>query len=551
MLPTETLPIALHEAAHFDHLCAPVGMALAAIHLRVRQLAFALRDQSCVGSGKADIVRELIEWRQRYETVTTVLRPISEGLACIAEFDVMARKVGESTSFPMQFAATVAARDVLRPAALEVWLTPARVTHESVTKSNLYADGFHCRNGGYLPGYLLMRSTWARCASIDPRFDADTFLSTIRYSVFSDYRLVNLILSPPADPTALAKELISRICDRLTDALELKAAYDRLHGYRLLAAEYSSKSSTRPRSISNAPHIRRALKDIVGHAKPKNIRDADVEALLFNDAADVVAGFRQLQKCIEVSQSPNPLFPDEKVVALNRAVWKRRGWFWLGSFPVTLTAVGDDIFCSGTGGVTGRLPLLSKKYRQYFGSGWLTCAYSSKRAATVIAAGFKQKVIAAASHWGPRDETFSAAMRLLGEQSALLELDDEVRRLVDESLSQWTTQLAIDDVQSAASSVVTRKIAEAVLSSTHDTDVDAFLAATRNDGLAGLTSADLLRACALLSICGSSGMSSESIRLQLEERGYYLSTVIQRVSEFLEPIGGHCRFDGDHLQISL
>jgi hypothetical protein len=553
ILPREALPTALHEATHFDHLCAPVGIALAAISLRVRQLALGLHNQSVARKATSRTLEELIEWRQRYEVVTTVLRPISEGLACVAQFDSLALAEHDTIPFPMQFAAVVAARDVpavLRPAALQAWLTSARLESEVTEgKANLYAHAFHCRNGGYLPGYLLVRSIRAQCTAIDPQFEAAAnFLYLIRHVIFSDYGLVLLMLSLEVEPALLAKQLISRICERLHATSNLRATYECLIAYRTRAAGSSSEPLD-TRDASGARCMRGAFEEVAGHPPPTKVPDSEFEALLYNDLADVTAGTKALKNCIKLGQGQR--FADRRAVDLNRAVWKRRGWFWLSSYAVTLTSVGTEIFFSGEKGLTGRLPLLGSTDQDHSGSGWLTCAYSSKQAAVVVAAGVDKQVVAAASHWGARDGSFENAMRLLGEQSALLKVEDEVRALVEQSLSRWTSELRLDEVRLAASAVATRKIAEIILSSRGTIDIDDFLAATQVKGLAGFMSPALLRACALLSICASSGLAPDAIQVEMKKVGYNLDEVIWQVAKSIEPLGGQCRFVGNRLQMSL
>jgi hypothetical protein len=551
------LPTALHEAAHHDHFCHAVGVTLAAIHLRVRQLSIGLTpDQGIIFSARGYSVEDLIEWRCRYEAAATVLRPISEGLACLSQFDALPRKGDEGVSYPMQFASVVAARGVpsaLQADALQAWLTPARLSDEfSAKKGDLYADGFHCRNGGYLPGYLLVRRAWMQCAESDPRFEsAETFLSVAPSVLFGDYRLVELMLSADVKSTSLATLMSARIVERLGEfaGSDLSERYDRLCKYRQLTHRYLAESPL-PRD-SWVTVYRRAVEEVTGAKVPKSIDDDAAEALLFNSASDVITGRGLLGEIIRVGQTPNMFLSDALAVDLNKAVWQRRGWFWVGSYPVTVTAVGAELVFSGAGGLAGRLPWIDGADTEYMGPGWLTCVYSVRYATLIVAAGTGQTVLAVGADLGALGGAFKDSILMVGEQSALLEREDNARALVDEVWSKLTSGSLPQEIRNAASKSTTRAIAETLLSSVAQADVDSFLDATDADGLAGLVSPRLLRGFAVLSICGSSGMVPDSIRVHLAEHGFDLEDIVREAATFLQPIGGECRFVGDRLRFSL
>lgn len=558
-LPCDYLPTALHEAVHHEHARSVVGRALAAIHMRVRQLAISLsRRNHLVTSLPGHTIEDLVAWRERYECVATVLRTISEGLACLAQFDALPRRNEELISFPTNFASVVGARDVpelLRPLALQAWLTPARLSDQSLTeKETLYADGFHCRAGGYLPGYMFARRIWARWAMNDTRLESpDVFLALAGKIIFYDYNLVTLMLAPELAPREIAKRMIDRICDRADtySSAEITRCYERILRYQHTMTSSSDGGDTEALDTSRALSMRKAIAEMTGAAIPKDIVEAAVPALLVNAPSDVTTGYKRLVDCVKAGQTPNEYLTDLDATQLNTAVWLRRGWFWLGSLKVALMRVGQEIFYTGSDGIAGRLPCLEGIEGDYFESGWLTCAYTPQHATVVVAAGSQQHVIAAAAHWRGDRGSFLNTMHLLAEQSALIQADDAVRELVEETWSEQVHDSDLGALRKASSDVLTTRIAQAQLSGRTQRAVRAFLRSTERNGLAGLADTELLRACAILSIAASSGMLPEGVAAALASQGYHLEEIVPRASQFLNPIGGECKIVGDRIRISI
>jgi hypothetical protein len=107
-LPPQLLPGFLHELTHHWCFLSPVGFALATLQLRARRSGVLLSS----GHGDRDeLSNRLFADLARYETVSTMLRPLAEGLALFAEFDAMTGPESSVISLPGQLASVFYGRD--------------------------------------------------------------------------------------------------------------------------------------------------------------------------------------------------------------------------------------------------------------------------------------------------------------------------------------------------------------------------------------------------------------------------------------------------------
>ena len=199
----------IDEFTHHACLSGSVGLALFHLHLLSQRAAWVMNDRKDCQSA-----RNFFVLYARYHAAVLALRPISEGVALFAEFDIypLAGKT-EVVSIPGSFAALVGDRfyrDALDSDLLSIKLQMAR--HAALEKkADLLAAPFTSDGGGYLLGYTLVRSIWRRAAAHDRFFaDPDTFLAYLQTVVSSDHGLASILLDVPQDQTEIRVYEIAR-----------------------------------------------------------------------------------------------------------------------------------------------------------------------------------------------------------------------------------------------------------------------------------------------------------------------------------------------------
>ncbi len=190
----------VHESIH--HFCfrSPVGTAISYLYLR----AFLNITDHLNGHALADLDEyDILDDICRVETALYVMRPFSEGLALFGEFDAWP---GDSKSlFPVflntaiSFAEQVEGWQEMQIPDLLLGVL-ARARHHPnlrLRKENLLMQGFTTRNGGYLPGYHMVRNlqfTLIQKSGCDLLFDTEFYLSFLIHWVFGDFELVKSLL---------------------------------------------------------------------------------------------------------------------------------------------------------------------------------------------------------------------------------------------------------------------------------------------------------------------------------------------------------------------
>lgn len=202
--PTRYLPDFLHELMHHWCFHSPVGMALALLQMRASRNAMLLLDEA-TDPEATRIAEDLV----RYETAISLMRPLAEGLALFAEFDAAPGDSSVLSITSTLFAASFSDRseaDNLSPA--ESWENLGRLLAEHRTtnefrerKANLLVQSFTARNGGYLPGYLLVKNIHRiliNQTKSNKLFDRDLYLTYLRSFFYEDYAFVATLLDPDA-----------------------------------------------------------------------------------------------------------------------------------------------------------------------------------------------------------------------------------------------------------------------------------------------------------------------------------------------------------------
>lgn len=212
--PLSFLTIFLHEITHHWCFQSPVGFSLATLRQGLLRNILSGRDHS--KGFHRHFLHELI----RLEAVIGMLRPLSEGLALFAEFDIRPGS-GALQSQPMQWVARFHKRTdepggPSPPNAL-VPLFNARLHPATIqSKANLLVQPFDADHGGYLPGYLSVKSLWLTLiARSDRLLDSDLFLTYLRSYFFEDFSLVAHILDSKTDVEDIADVIFVHIQNRL------------------------------------------------------------------------------------------------------------------------------------------------------------------------------------------------------------------------------------------------------------------------------------------------------------------------------------------------
>jgi hypothetical protein len=248
--PLELLPAFLHEAAHHSCFLSPVGNALALLRLRTYRQLLRQRD-----SATRDTLR-LLEDHYRYEASIAIMRPLAEGIACFQEFDSLAGKsnvinpallsafwcfdrsddLPPPPEPPEKFPGTKSEFLSFRSFSM---LYHVRIHHEALRhryverRENVLADCFSTEGGGYLSGYLTVKSFWKSAVERKVRdFDREVFLAHLKSFFYDDYAFVAKILDPDAEFPESINAIGAYFQERLRTYFKLSideayAAYER------------------------------------------------------------------------------------------------------------------------------------------------------------------------------------------------------------------------------------------------------------------------------------------------------------------------------------
>lgn len=214
----------LHEATHQWCFSSPVGGVLAYLQARVISLA------TYEHFGQRIPFEELVEDLVRVETVRELLRPLAEGLAMFMELDATTGARSEMMSSALQTTHML----YLDRESLHVRGTPAdlvthglqrimrdaRLSPEALQRRvHLLSQPLSMRHGGYLPGYLALKTLWLDSAELSEDsfglHESDLFASYVRAYFYRDYALVDLLLNPNTS----GEESIDTICDYLMERI--------------------------------------------------------------------------------------------------------------------------------------------------------------------------------------------------------------------------------------------------------------------------------------------------------------------------------------------
>jgi hypothetical protein len=225
-LPVRLLCDASHEMTHHWCFNSPVGTALALLKLRAGAATFT-------GTKQADIFYPLI----KLECALEMMRPIAEGLALFSEFDMLPGR-GDVRAPIAGWLLYLFAREGMEKGeywdrALNLLLRHARSNEAAFKRrENLFVQPLAADAGGYLPGYLLVKTLWNKFKLSSSQLkDAELFLCFFRSFFYDDLELASRLLTVDAEPVDAALDLLEYIQGRIEMIvnLDLTVNIDRFH----------------------------------------------------------------------------------------------------------------------------------------------------------------------------------------------------------------------------------------------------------------------------------------------------------------------------------
>jgi hypothetical protein len=225
-LPRELAPGFIHEATHHWCFNSTVGAALAALQLRAQRRLTALASGIRAFSPQA-VGEDML----RVDVAEECLRPLSEGLALFAEFDVTPRDSSPKVSLPMWWAHYFFSnfdRDDVNTGALEMLDSVRSSPAMERRRRGILIHDCTGNLGGYLPGYLAVKQMWLMAVNSDRRFwNRDLFLMFLKSFLFADMELTTILLDPDR-PGNSAERIVNHMESRLASLwkLDLTTALD-------------------------------------------------------------------------------------------------------------------------------------------------------------------------------------------------------------------------------------------------------------------------------------------------------------------------------------
>jgi len=283
-----------HEGAHHMTFASPVGLSIAFLNSRARRQALATLD------GQDQDYALALSYLGKKLT-TEMLRPLAEGIALCAEFDVLNRRSEFISNLFMSIGRSFAPPEMQEDPRLvavpaSAALVRARSTDTGVRrKLTVYADRLHGSDTGYLLGYLsvrsMMRTLWRAWSMLID--EGDLCLAFIRAYVYADLELVDLLLAPSENEMTYISDLRSRISERLWRIDEVTEADVRRYEELIAAGipEWDSAYADclhfdavrAARGIERAQRLAEELETPLAISDPELVEDAAVLAMVDGD----------------------------------------------------------------------------------------------------------------------------------------------------------------------------------------------------------------------------------------------------------------------------
>ena len=210
----------LHEFTH--HWCnrTLLGTTLALMELRLAVFTPSFPD------GRAIWARDYVA----HQTITNLLRPVAEGLAQMAEYDLTHLDQSARTGTPLAAATLcfgVSPDDHLR----HYMLQNLRHSDELLNrKASLYLKKFEVEDG-YLPGYMSVKNyAWALVGR-GYNVPIEHFLTYVRSYFWDDPIFVNILVSDNMNGGEVADQLLDRFRNRMFNLFTAPDLPDRIKAF--------------------------------------------------------------------------------------------------------------------------------------------------------------------------------------------------------------------------------------------------------------------------------------------------------------------------------
>lgn len=232
----------IHEATHHWCFASPLGEALAITHFQpILTISSELAEQP----GQADDEERQDGIRYRvgddllsYEMVTGLLRPVIEGMAVFAEFDLVPDPRSQSMSFPLSSTLFLFLRERLAREMGEGGRDPALIVDELLfdllerlrtttgvrRKAGVLTEPLDDVRRGHLAGYLFVKNMWASLGHEGLRLSPDEFLCFLHSYIFSDMKMVHELLVPDDGVTDRFQRVTAAFNARMQGLMDGSAA---------------------------------------------------------------------------------------------------------------------------------------------------------------------------------------------------------------------------------------------------------------------------------------------------------------------------------------
>jgi hypothetical protein len=497
--PERLIPAFLHEATH--HWCynSPVGLALTTLQLRIHRAAATAKLEN-----RSDAISTLAQLLTRYETAVAFLRPLDEGMALFAEFDLKTRQESKSWSEPIALAAQFFAKPGFSAENPELFIVGwaqlvfqrMRLGQSSIErKVDVLGGPLRCDGDAYLPGYLLVRRLWLEACKREWRLanETDLFLMYLRSFVYDDMGLVATLLDGALDEIRGPGEVANHILGRLEQFTKLDGAD--VEQFDQAVAEDESIDTRRTRILStlkvNEDTIRRG------------------EARLHQALADYQD---------DEGQTQDPLRLHEKQVLM------RRQLLYVGSWPVEVEVTGGRYKVTQGGSVI-REGVAVKYARDGTASGHIDVLQWVAQRERVCAVIRNGEVVAAESPLRTKESNDPDLLALIGERDEARQRLIALDRVVEEVSDETWAHIAVDHIRAQTPDRLNSAYLPIALWDVPFERMDATVSLMKDNGLFPLFDYErtLIEGLAALSICCSTlGPQEQLIAAFLEHRGLNL-----------------------------
>jgi hypothetical protein len=524
-LPRDLLPGFLHELTHHWCFLSPVGFVLAVLQLRARRTGVQLYNR--VGDADA-LERRLADDVCRYEAAATILRPLAEGLALFAEFDAMSGPESSTLSMPCELTGAFFGFGEMRQGDTslfvfdEAWRLPLRESRASYQcfrrkRSLLQQPLDPAAAGGYLGGYLTVRTLWLHLAREDRRLlnESDLFLMYLRSFFYDDRRLVRLLLEPRTD-FAGEFEIMRHLAERFDRFARVSGADVRLYEEALKAGDGEIDG--------NAAALSRALLvDEDDHRRGNELSDA-LLAELEHQELETVDGLLRLW---------------------DAEILRNRDVMYLGSLPVDVSVDADETCTVTSAGGTSRRLHAAEGVERGTGPGWVDLFFSTlvgiKARASIV---FRGEEEVATVFGGPDAITEGARQRFTGRrhnrrsfQSGTEEMNDYLAQAID--AAPWV-RTEVEEARAAAADITAAIYQNMAIFDIDDERKEGVRAAMRTDGFLDILGweSELVDALALISLSWPLRLRRDGVAELLARRGLDLATALDSLAERSYNFGG-------------